>query len=349
VNGQATTYVYDATGQLAVEYGSATDAGTNYLTADHLGSTRLITDATGSVARCYDYLPFGEEIANGTAGRTDPCFGSGTYPAPQDIESAKFTGKQRDAETGLDWFDTRYFSAAQGRYTSPDGMIAKKEWLSDPQRWNHYAYVRNNPMRYIDPNGEDLEIYYYYGKDLTDEQRKYLQANMKQIQAAITAKFNKAGVEKVVFRDGTGLTDAQIKEIQKNAPTGVATLNFVNEKFAGESIRGNGTTDAPISAVSLKGVAEGGLIASRAKDDATLTFRLGEVASHELGHAVGFEYNSYINWPLTLGIADYFRSNLMDEHQGQPTRPKFFDTGSDRNKRIIQEINRIGDNTPKVP
>jgi hypothetical protein len=172
---------------------------------------------------------------------------------------------------------------------------------------------------------------------------------MKQIQAAITAKFNKAGVEKVVFRDGTRLTDAQIKEIQKNAPTGVASLNFVNEKFAGEIISGNGTTDAPIWAVSLKGVTEGGLTASRAKDDATLTFRLGEVASHELGHAVGFEYNSYINWPLTLGIADYFRSNLMDEHQGQPTRPKFFDTGSDRDKRIIQEINRIGDNTPKVP
>jgi hypothetical protein len=171
---------------------------------------------------------------------------------------------------------------------------------------------------------------------------------MKQIQAAIAAKFNKAGVEKVVFRDGTKLTDAQVKEIQKNAPPGVATLNFVNEKFAGNSIGGNGVTDAPISVVSLKGVAQGGLVAPRAKDDASMTFRLREVASHELGHAVGFEYNRYINWPLTLGIADYFRSNLMDEHQGQPTKEKFFDTGSDRNKRVIEEINRIGDNTPRA-
>jgi RHS repeat-associated protein len=155
VNGQATTYVYDATGQLAVEYGSTTDAGTNYLTADHLGSTRLITDARGSVARCYDYLPFGEEIGNGTAGRTDPCFGSATYPAPQDIESAKFTGKQRDAETGLDYFGARYFSAAQGRFMSPDSTAYSK--MSNPQSWNLYAYSFNNPLRFIDPTGNEVQ------------------------------------------------------------------------------------------------------------------------------------------------------------------------------------------------
>lgn len=86
----------------------------------------------------------------------------------------QFTGKERDAETGLDFFESRYFSSAQGRFTSPDAMIAKKEWLADPQRWNHYAYVRNNPLRYIDPNGEDLVVYTFYGSDLTDEQKKYL-------------------------------------------------------------------------------------------------------------------------------------------------------------------------------
>lgn len=70
------------------------------------------------------------------------------------------------------------------------------------------------------------------------------------------------------------------------------------------------------------------------------------MASHELGHAVGFESNWYLNY-ITAGAADYVRSNLMDERQGVPTKAKFFDTGSDRNKRIINEVNRIGDNTPK--
>jgi RHS repeat-associated protein len=150
VNGQATTYVYDATGQLAAEYGPPTDAGTKYFTADHLGSTRLITDTGGSPARCYDYLPFGEEIANGTAGRTANCFGTAVYPGSPDSENVKFTGKERDAETGLDFLLARYMSGAQGRFTSPDPVGGS---LADPQTLNKYAYVRNNPLNLTDPTG----------------------------------------------------------------------------------------------------------------------------------------------------------------------------------------------------
>jgi RHS repeat-associated protein len=203
----------------------------------------------------------------------------------------KFTGKERDAESGLDWFDTRYFSSAQGRFTSPDGMIAKREWLADPQRWNHYAYVRNNPLSYIDPNGEDLVIYTYYGEDLTDEQRKYLQANMKQIQAAITAKLNKAGVGKVTFRDGAALTAKQVSEIESSRPTGVGKLNFVSESFRGVNIGGFGATDTnrATSAVALKALFEGSSLNGEAKDDGTRNLRLGEVSSHEMGHVLGFE------------------------------------------------------------
>ncbi len=80
VGGAITTYVYDAQGQLAAEYGAPTDSGTSYLTADHLGSTRLVTDATGAVKKCYDYFPFGEDIAAGTGGRSN-CFANGIYPS----------------------------------------------------------------------------------------------------------------------------------------------------------------------------------------------------------------------------------------------------------------------------
>jgi YD repeat-containing protein len=58
-----TTYVYDAFGQLAAEYGGTNPlSGTRYLTADHLGSTRLVTDAVGGDQQCSDYFPFGEEL-----------------------------------------------------------------------------------------------------------------------------------------------------------------------------------------------------------------------------------------------------------------------------------------------
>ncbi len=95
--------------------------------------------------------------------------------------------------------------------------------------------------------------------------------------------------------------------------------NTVQSDCEGDSL----TLPSAISVVSLKNTFEGSLINPAADDDATKTFRLGEVASHELGHAVGFESNGFINF-LTVGTADLFRSNLMDEKQGKSdslTRP----------------------------
>jgi RHS repeat-associated protein len=68
------------------------------------------------------------------------------------------TGKERDAETGLDYFGARYFSGAQGRFTSPDAKQFTLRTISSPQKWNKYAYVRNNPLVMVDPDGLD-DIY----------------------------------------------------------------------------------------------------------------------------------------------------------------------------------------------
>ena len=67
-----------------------------------------------------------------------------------------FTGKERDGESGLDYFGARCFSGAHGRLTSPDPKIFPHN-LTAPQNWNEYTYTRNNPMRYIDPDGEDWQ------------------------------------------------------------------------------------------------------------------------------------------------------------------------------------------------
>ena len=64
----------------------------------------------------------------------------------------KFTGYERDAETGLDYAQAPYFSFAQGRFTSPDPLLASAK-STDPQTWNRYSYVSNNPLVYIDPSG----------------------------------------------------------------------------------------------------------------------------------------------------------------------------------------------------
>jgi RHS repeat-associated protein len=171
-SGTTSAYVYDAMGSLAAEYttGAAAASGTQYLTADHLGSPRMMTGGPGSPSSqtvFHDYQPFGYEIPAGIDGR------SASY-GETDNPRQKFTGKERDSETGLDYFGARYFSAAQGRWTSPDpynailvqqGMEAGglpseavasvfDDYLENPQNWNRYAYVRNSPLRLFDPTGE---------------------------------------------------------------------------------------------------------------------------------------------------------------------------------------------------
>ena len=144
-NANTTIFVYDAFGKLAMEYRPETaPAGTSYYTQDHLGSTRLETNASGQAVRCSDYLPFGEEIPAGYGSRSS-CFN------PND-NKIKFTSKERDAETGLDFFGARYMSAAQGRFMIPDPSSGRIAPL-DPQSWNKYSYVRNRPTRFVDPNG----------------------------------------------------------------------------------------------------------------------------------------------------------------------------------------------------
>jgi RHS repeat-associated protein len=155
VGSAVTNYVYDSGGQLAAEYGtSATFAGTDYLMADALGSTRVVLDATGSVKERIDYLPFGEEIATPVGGRAAP-YTTGVYPSNPDIEAQKFTGKERDAESGLDYFGARHFHAPQGRFVVPDEAFAD-QLVSDPQSWNLYAYARDNPLRFVDNTGHGV-------------------------------------------------------------------------------------------------------------------------------------------------------------------------------------------------
>ncbi len=70
---------------------------------------------------------------------------------------SRSSSKERDAETGLDYFLARYYSGAQGRFTSPDPNNAGAD-PEDPQSWNAYAYSLNNPMKYVDPDGESATL-----------------------------------------------------------------------------------------------------------------------------------------------------------------------------------------------
>jgi len=121
-----------------------------YFTLDAVGNVRLITDSNGNVIERHDYYPFGEECTTGPCA-SNPGAGAG--------QPRKFTGKERDTETGLDYFGARYYGAKVGRFTTVDPVYTWNDNLLDPQRWNRYAYARNNPLKYVDPDGKVIFDY----------------------------------------------------------------------------------------------------------------------------------------------------------------------------------------------
>ncbi len=143
------TYVYDAFGKLAAEYSTTapTSGGTFYRTTDHLGSTRLVTKQDKNDADCFDFAPFGEEIPNTLGSRSSNACFAASFDGRH-----RFTGQERDDESDLDYFLARYYSGPMGRFTSvdPENAGADPEF---PQTWNAYAYVNNNPLKLVDPDG----------------------------------------------------------------------------------------------------------------------------------------------------------------------------------------------------
>jgi RHS repeat-associated protein len=116
----------------------------SYSLTDWIGTERARADSTGVLCETSTSQPFGDnEQSSGT------CF-----PSPK-----FFTGKERDAESGLDYFGARYYASSAGRWMSPD-WSAKEEpvpyaKLDNPQSLNLYAYVGNNPLSQADSDGHD--------------------------------------------------------------------------------------------------------------------------------------------------------------------------------------------------
>lgn len=123
----------------------------HYMFSDHLGSTSLITDALGTMSSCNgytsgqfesDYYPYGGEIPI--------CAGLGD-------QNYKFDAKERDAETGLDYFGARHYASSLGRFMIPDWAAKPTDVpyanFGNPQSLNLYSYVENNPTTLGDVDG----------------------------------------------------------------------------------------------------------------------------------------------------------------------------------------------------
>jgi RHS repeat-associated protein len=149
-----------------------------------------------------------------------------------DMTRQKFTQKERDTESGLDYFLARYYSSAQGRFTSTDPTYFQMSMAIDPQRFNLYGYGRNNPLKWVDPNGERL----FLGGDTN-----WLQTNVLYEMAGGQAAFDRyfeIQSGQVVLRAGVSTADVS-SGVQQILDLVNATDNYLY--FAGTD--GGGAVD----------------------------------------------------------------------------------------------------------
>jgi RHS repeat-associated protein len=111
-----------------------------YYTQDQISSTRAVTDGSGTVVYSEAYNPYGG-VHKTWVNSFDPL--------------PKFSGKERDEESGLDYFGARYYDRAQYRFVSTDPKLIVERARIDPQRWNLYSYCMNNPLAFHDLDGMD--------------------------------------------------------------------------------------------------------------------------------------------------------------------------------------------------
>jgi len=115
-----------------------------YYTTDHLGSVRVIADASGNVTERNDYYPFGKRM---TTGNTYPTTSSNRW---------KYNGKEVQTTGNVNWLDygAREYDEVIGRWTRPDPMSEKYYGTSS------YTYCVDNPINFCDPTGKTIWIYY---------------------------------------------------------------------------------------------------------------------------------------------------------------------------------------------
>jgi RHS repeat-associated protein len=134
-NGTCKKYLFSGNTRVVVK----TDTETWYYHPDHLGSSNIVTDASGNKAETTYYYPYGWV-------RED-------YGAVN--VKHKFTGQELDYETGLCYYGARYYDSKLGRFITADPVDPKHE---DPQSLNRYAYCLNNPLKYVDPTGNTPDM-----------------------------------------------------------------------------------------------------------------------------------------------------------------------------------------------
>lgn len=249
----------------------------SYYFADHLGTARIVANSSGTPVDDSDFYPFGGER-------------NYLNSSPQNY---KFTGKERDPESGLDNFGARYDSSSLGRFMSVD---PSRESVSpaNPQSWNRYAYALNNPLAYVDRNGlwptrihnEIIEA--VFGGVLTRHQVDLL----KKVSA------DQDSISKGGQKPENSNWHGQCTPSQNMTQCGAGINSYVNGNLAIASVQANlfGLTDVALTYFGKAGHTLTDLGSpSHAAPDGTPTTWNGIFGEGSLGHVMG-ESDEAVDW-----------------------------------------------------
>ena len=120
-------------------------SSTRYFLPDHLNSTNVVTDASGTPIQVLDYYPYGSTRISQTTGVFN--------------EGKQFIGQYADPETNLSYLQARYYDGSKGEFLSEDPVFLgdpMQQVLTDPQSLNSYSYANDNPITKSDPNGKQV-------------------------------------------------------------------------------------------------------------------------------------------------------------------------------------------------
>jgi RHS repeat-associated protein len=226
---------------------------TTYYHTNQINSSTLVTAGSGWPVWQATYLPYGEEY--------NPEIGT---------EHFKFTGKERDTETLLDYFGARYYSNTSGRFMTPDTGVDQHP--IDPQSWNLYAYARNNPLRFIDPSGN-----YLCGRGMTDQQCDDFEDQLNSAQKEANKLKEMYGANSTQYKDTQRAIDAFGAQGVDNGVTVNIGQTVNNSPAMTTADNGSPKTRDNPTGQNIQVTLRPGLLGS---SDPTTTMAIGHEGSH---------------------------------------------------------------------
>ena len=245
--------------------GSDTTKVGYYYHQDQITSSSVLSDSSGSQTEVNAWYPFGRVQT--------------ASPQAQFKVSRQFTGQIKDDETGLYYYNARYYDTDLGRFSQPDSIIPD---LSNPQSYNRYSYCVNNPLRYNDPNGQ---------RPLTKAEKAALK-RLARLQAMVSAQNKELAKEIGDFIKDFSARVAAVPDNQKDPPniaiasSAIVIWNSDNDKYNRE--RGK-EQDTPVE----------GLTTLSKDDNTTCNYFVADTIWNATGEFLGKRSLRGHVWPPT--------------------------------------------------